>query len=122
MKPLSSAANRLLTFMTNVLYGASLSDMETCYKVFRASVIRSLPLEANRFDIETEVTAKVILAGYKIREVPIQYDARTKSEGKKVGWRDGLAAVRSLWRYRVRPNQGEAADEIVLLTGKNVGN
>ena len=120
MKPLSAIANRLLTFMTNVLYGARLTDMETCYKVFKAGVVRSLPLEANRFDIETELTAKVLLSGCRIREIPIQYDARTKAEGKKIGWRDGLAAVRSLWRYRFRPSQGEAANEIVLIFGKNV--
>ncbi len=118
MGPLSRFANEVLTRWTNALYGASLTDMETCYKVFRADVVRALPLEANRFDIETEVTAKLLLKGIKIMEVPIRYHARSVAEGKKISWRDGAVAMWSLLKYRLNASHGEAADENVVVKCK----
>ncbi len=93
-------ANRTLTLVTNVLYNAILSDMETCYKVFRAEVIRDIPLRSRRFDFEPEVTAKVLKRGYRIYEVPISYNGREWDEGKKISWKDGVIALWTLLRYR----------------------
>ncbi len=93
-------ANHSLTFVTNILYNAILSDMETCYKVFRAEVIRDIPLRSRRFDFEPEVTAKVLKRGYRIYEVPISYNGREWDEGKKITWRDGVIAMWTLIRYR----------------------
>jgi glycosyltransferase involved in cell wall biosynthesis len=93
-------ANVALTLLTNLLYGTSLSDMETCYKVFPAEVIKPIPLRAQRFDFEPEITAKLLKRGYRILEVPISYAGREYHEGKKINWRDGLAAVWSLVYYR----------------------
>ncbi len=93
-------ANRSLTLVTNVLYNAILSDMETCYKVFRAEVVREIPLRSHRFDFEPEVTAKVLKRGYRIYEVPISYNGREWNEGKKISWRDGVIALWTLVRYR----------------------
>ena len=86
-------ANRSLTAFTNLLYRTKLTDMETAYKVFTAEVAQKLDLKANRFEIEPEITAKIRNAGNKIVEVPISYKPRTKSEGKKIKWRDGIKAV-----------------------------
>ena len=93
-------ANRTLTFITNLLYNAILSDMETCYKVFRAEVIRDIPLRSRRFDFEPEVTAKILKRGYRIYEVPISYNGREWYEGKKISWKDGVIAFWTLLRYR----------------------
>lgn len=92
--------NKLLTFITNLLYNAILSDMETCYKVFRADVIKSFQIKSNRFDFEPEITAKVLKRKYKLYEMPISYYGRDFSEGKKITWRDGFAAVWALVKYR----------------------
>lgn len=92
--------NKLLTVITNVLYGTSLSDMETCYKCFRRDVIDGMPLRSRRFEIEPELTAKILKRGYTIFEVPISYNGRDFHEGKKITWRDGFAAVRTLVKYR----------------------
>ncbi len=89
------AANRFLTLITNVLFDTNLTDMETGAKAFRGDVIRTLRLRAEAFDIEPEVTARLFQRGYRVFEVPILYRGRGYSEGKKVGWRDGVAA---LWR------------------------
>ena len=97
---LSLWANRFLTFLTNVLYGSRLTDMETCYKVFRREVIREIRLECQRFEFEPEVTAKVLRLGHAITEVPISFSPRSRAEGKKMRWRDGVQAIRSLLRYR----------------------
>ncbi|MDX6770480.1 MAG: glycosyltransferase family 2 protein [Elusimicrobiota bacterium] len=97
---LSYLANRFLTGFTNLLYGASITDMETCYKCFRAPVLRRFVIESDRFDFEPEITAKVLRLGYRIREVPIAYTPRTHAQGKKIGWRDGLKALAVLLRYR----------------------
>jgi dolichol-phosphate mannosyltransferase len=90
--------NRLLTWITNLLYGVRLHDMETCYKVMTTDVARSLDIECNRFDLEPEVTAKIARQGYKIVEVPIAYHPR--EEKKLSPWKDGLPALRALVRYR----------------------
>ena len=92
--------NRFLTLATNVLYGTGLTDMETCYKLMPADVVKSLKLRARRFDFEPEVTAKLLKRGQRILELPIAYSARTESEGKKISWRDGLPALWTLLKYR----------------------
>jgi len=93
-------ANKLITLMTNLLYDAILSDVETCYKAFRADVIKTIPLRARRFEIEPEITAKVLKRGYRIYEVPISYTGREYEEGKKIGMKDAFEAVAALLRYR----------------------
>jgi glycosyltransferase involved in cell wall biosynthesis len=92
--------NRLLTTLTNVLYNTMLTDMETCYKVMRAEVLRSMTLQSNGFGIEPELTAKIFKRHLRVYEVPISYDGRGYDEGKKIGWRDGVVAVWVLLRYR----------------------
>jgi glycosyltransferase involved in cell wall biosynthesis len=92
--------NRLLTLLTNVLYNTILTDMETCYKVMRTDVLRSMTLRSNGFGIEPELTAKIFKRGYRVYEVPITYDGRGYDEGKKIGWRDGVVALWALLRYR----------------------
>ena len=94
------AGNRLLTLLTNVLYNTMLSDMETCYKVMRTEVLRSMRLESNGFGIEPELTAKIFKRGYRVYEVPITYDGRGYEEGKKITWRDGVVALWVLLKYR----------------------
>jgi glycosyltransferase involved in cell wall biosynthesis len=98
---LTRAANRGLTTMTNVLYGSSLTDMETCYKLMRTDVARSLNLRANRFDIEPEITARLLKAGHRILELPVVFDARSRAQGKKIRWRDGVHAMGMLVRERL---------------------
>jgi dolichol-phosphate mannosyltransferase len=93
-------ARRLLPFLTNVLFGTHLTDEATCYKMFRRDVLISIPLRCERFDFCPEVTAKIARRGYKIYEMPIHYQARTASEGKKIGWRDALDAVVALIKFR----------------------
>ena len=95
------AGNLLLTFITNVLYNTMLSDMETCYKVMRAEVLRSMTLRSNGFGIEPELTAKIFKRRYRVYEVPITYDGRGYDEGKKITWRDGLVALWVLLKYRL---------------------
>jgi glycosyltransferase involved in cell wall biosynthesis len=94
--------NWMLTRATNLLYGATITDMETCYKAFRADILKRITIRSDRFDFEPEITAKILKAGLKIREVPISYRGRTWSEGKKISWRDGFAALRALIKYRFR--------------------
>jgi glycosyltransferase involved in cell wall biosynthesis len=94
------AGNRLLTLITNVLYNTMLTDMETCYKVMRAEVLRAMTLESDGFGIEPEMTAKIFKRGYRVYEVPITYDGRGYDEGKKITWRDGLVALWVLLKYR----------------------
>jgi glycosyltransferase involved in cell wall biosynthesis len=93
-------ANKGLTLITNVLYNTILSDMETCYKVFRTEVVREIPLRSRRFEFEPEITAKVLKRGYRIFEVPISYNGREWHEGKKIKWTDAPIAVWTLIRYR----------------------
>jgi glycosyltransferase involved in cell wall biosynthesis len=103
---LGYAANRLLTAATNRLYGSRLTDMETCYKVMRVAVARSLTLEADRYDIEPEITARLLRAGHRIVERPITFSPRSRAAGKKIGWRDGVTALRTLVRCRKQPPRG----------------
>ncbi len=93
-------ANKLLTMLTNILYDTILSDMETGYKVFRREVIRNMTLRANRFDFEPEFTAKVLKRRYRIFEVPISFNPRDYSQGKKIKLRDAFEAVWALIKYR----------------------
>jgi glycosyltransferase involved in cell wall biosynthesis len=97
------AANRVLTGTTNLLFGGSLTDMETCYKIMRADVARSLKLDANRFDIEPQITARLLRGGHRIHELPVKFDPRSRAQGKKIGWRDGVRAVQVLFAERFRP-------------------
>jgi len=92
--------NRLLTLATNVLYNTMLTDMETCYKVMKVEVLRSMTLRSNGFGIEPELTAKIFKRGYRVYEIPITYDGRGYAEGKKITWRDGFVAVWTLVKYR----------------------
>lgn len=92
--------NRFLSFATNVLYSSTLSDMETCYKLFDRRVLEGITVVSNRFDFEPEITAKVLRRGYRIYEVPISYAGREPDEGKKITWRDGFGAVWALVRFR----------------------
>ena len=92
--------NRVLTLVTNALYGTGLTDMETCYKVLPTPLAKSLNLRANKFDFEPEVTAKLLKRGLRILELPIEYRAREQWQGKKISWRDGLPALWCLVKYR----------------------
>ncbi|HEY6472448.1 MAG TPA: glycosyltransferase family 2 protein [Acidimicrobiales bacterium] len=100
MLPLHWMGNRVLSLVTNLLYSSTLSDMETCYKLFDAQVLEGLTVVSNRFDFEPEITAKVLRRGYRIYEVPISYAGREPDEGKKITWRDGFGAMRALIRFR----------------------
>jgi len=94
--------NRVLTGLTNLLFGARLTDMETCYKVMRGDVARGLPLVSERFEIEPEITARLLLAGHRIVERPVRFSPRSKGAGKKLRWRDGWLAVRVLVTLRLK--------------------
>jgi glycosyltransferase involved in cell wall biosynthesis len=98
--------NKLVTLWTNVLFNSYLSDMETCYKLMPLSVWRSLDLRSDGFDIEPEITAKLLKSGHRIYEVPISYAARGRVEGKKLTWRDGVTALWTLSRIRIAPRKG----------------
>ena len=92
--------NRVLSMVTNLLYNTTISDMETCYKLFDRKVLEGVVVESERFDFEPEITAKVLRRGYRIYEVPISYSGREFDEGKKITWRDGFGALRALVKYR----------------------
>lgn len=94
------AVNFFLTWLTNILFSSRLSDMETCYKLFRSKIIKGIRLESNGFEIEVELTAKILKSGERIVEVPVSYKGRSFHEGKKIGWRDGIKAVSTLIYYR----------------------
>lgn len=100
MKLANYIANRLLTLFANLLYQAGITDEATCYKAFRADIIKSLPLKCLRFEFCPEVTARIRKRGIRILEIPIHYSGRTVAEGKKVGWRDGFEAIWVLLKYR----------------------
>jgi glycosyltransferase involved in cell wall biosynthesis len=93
-------ANQILTMVSNMLNNTNLTDMETCYKAFVADTLRDIPLESNRFGIEPEITAKVARKRLRMYEVPISYNGRAYGEGKKITWRDGIAALWFIFRYR----------------------
>jgi dolichol-phosphate mannosyltransferase len=94
-------ANRGLAVLTNALYRARLTDIETCYKLFRRDVLESLKLRASRFEIEPELTAQVLKRGFRILELPIGYNPRSKNEGKKISWKDGFGAIAMLVNQRL---------------------
>lgn len=102
-------ANRLLTWFTNLLFGARLTDMETAYKVFRRDVLERVSLRCVGFDIEPEITARVLQAGFRIVEIPVAYNPRRKDEGKKISWTDGIDALYTLVRCRLLPQRGRTA-------------
>lgn len=95
--------NRLLTTLSNMLSNINLSDMECCYKAFRADVLTRISLVEDRFGFEPEVTAKVARLGCRIYEVPVGYSGRTYDEGKKINWKDGVSALRCILRYNLWP-------------------
>lgn len=92
--------NKFLSFLTNVLYGSTLTDMETCYKAFKAEFIKGIEIKSNRFDFEPEITAKVLKRGARLYEVPISYFGREFAEGKKITWVDGIHAIAALIKFR----------------------
>jgi glycosyltransferase involved in cell wall biosynthesis len=100
MLPLHWLGNRFLSLVTNVLYSSTLSDMESCYKLFDRRVLEGITIDSDRFEFEPEITAKVLRRGHRIYEVPISYAGREPDEGKKITWRDGFGALRALVRYR----------------------
>lgn len=96
------AGNRILTALSNLFTGLRLTDMETCYKVFRLDVLRRIDLVSDGFEIEPELTAKVARLGVRVRELPIAYASRSYGEGKKIGWRDGVRTLRAIIRFSGR--------------------
>ena len=92
--------NKMLTLVTNILFDTTLTDMETCYKVFTADIAHKLDIRSDRWGIDPEITAKILRMGNRIYEVPITYTGREMWEGKKISWRDGIAVVGTLLRYR----------------------
>jgi glycosyltransferase involved in cell wall biosynthesis len=103
MMPLHWIGNRFLSLITNILYSTTLSDMETCYKLFDRRVLEGITIESDKFDFEPEITAKVLRRGFRIYEVPISYAGREADEGKKITWRDGFGAIKALVKYRFSP-------------------
>jgi glycosyltransferase involved in cell wall biosynthesis len=95
-------ANKVLTTLSNMFTNLNLTDMETCYKVFRAEVIKGIEVEEDRFGFEPEVTAKVARGGWRVYEVPISYHGRTYEEGKKIGWKDGVRALYAIAKYSIK--------------------
>jgi glycosyltransferase involved in cell wall biosynthesis len=102
MSGASRIANRVLTFVANLLFGVGITDEATCYKAVETELLRSLDLRCERFEFCPEVTAKLGRRGIKIVELPISYRARTGEEGKKISWRDGFEALYTLLRYRIK--------------------
>ena len=96
-----SVGNQVLTLLSNMLTNVNLTDMETCYKAIRGDLARALPLTSDRFGFEPEVTARLVQAKARIYEVPISYSGRTYAEGKKIGWRDGVAAIWHILRFNL---------------------
>ncbi|MSQ14260.1 MAG: glycosyltransferase family 2 protein [Dehalococcoidia bacterium] len=95
--------NRMITLIANLLLGAKLTDVETCYKVFTSEVAKRLDLESTRWGFDPEITAKILRMGYNIKEIPISYRGRQTTEGKKIRWRDGFSVVSTLIRFRFFP-------------------
>lgn len=92
--------NKFLSLVTNILYNTTISDMETCYKLIKTDILKSVNIRSKKFDFEPEITAKILKKGIRIYEVPISYAGREFDEGKKITWRDGFAALFALLRYR----------------------
>ena len=97
-----SVGNRLLTLMSNIFTDMNLSDMETCYKVFRREILQAIPIEENRFGFEPEITVKIAKRRLRVYEVGISYWGRTYEEGKKIGWKDGVRAIYCLVKYSLK--------------------
>ncbi len=93
--------NRVLTLLSNMFTNLNLTDMETCYKVFRGDIIRGIKLKSDRFGVEPEVTAKIARGGWRVYEVGISYDGRTYEEGKKITWKDGVKAIVCIVRFAI---------------------
>jgi glycosyltransferase involved in cell wall biosynthesis len=102
-----AVGNSFLTLLSNMFTNLNLTDMETCYKVIRADLLKRLPLRSNRFGFEVEITARLSQAGARIWELPISYSGRTYAEGKKITWRDGFAAIFHILRYNLFPPGGD---------------
>ena len=102
-----SVGNRFLTLLSNMFTDVNLTDMETCYKMVRRELLQSLPLSASRFGIEPELTARLAQAGARIYELPISYHGRSYAEGKKIGWKDGVSAIWSIFKYNLAPPKAE---------------
>ena len=98
--PFNLIANKLLTSLTNLLYGSKLTDMETCYKLIKASIFKKINIRSQKFDFEPEITAKILKLKIRIIEIPIKVKPRTYEEGKKIKWTDGLFAIWALIKYR----------------------
>ena len=107
--------NYLLTFVSNLMTGLDLTDMETCYKAFRGKVLKSIPLRSNRFGIEPEITAKIAKRSLSVYEVPISYHGRKYSEGKKIGWKDGVSAIWTILKYWYIDDYAHESDEMLVL-------
>ena len=103
-----SVGNQLLTLMSNMFTNLNLTDMETCYKMVRAPLMKSLVLTSDRFGFEPEITARLAQARARIWEIPISYDGRTYEEGKKIGWKDGVAAFWHIFRFNLLPPKGSS--------------
>ncbi len=97
---LSYVANKFLTFLTNLLYGTKFTDMETCYKAMKREFVQDMKINSRKFDLEPEITAKLVKKGAKIKELPIKYNARSYEDGKKITYKDGLMAIKALFYYR----------------------
>jgi len=95
--------NKLLTFIANVVFNTTLTDMETCYKAFKSEVLKDIKIESDRFDFEPEITAKVLKKGVRLVELPISYYGRKFDEGKKITWMDGIHAIAALVKFRFKP-------------------
>lgn len=96
----SLLANKLITFIANVLYNAKLTDIESCYKAFKTEVIKDIEIKSNRFDFEPEITAKILKKRIRLKELPVSYNARSYEEGKKITWKDGFHALWVLFKFR----------------------
>jgi glycosyltransferase involved in cell wall biosynthesis len=112
-----SVGNRMLTLLSNMFTDLNLTDMETCYKVVRAPLLKSLVLTSDRFGFEPEVTARLAQAGARIWEMPISYDGRTYEQGKKIGWRDGVAALIHIVRFNLFPPRPRAEHRSAVSAG-----
>jgi glycosyltransferase involved in cell wall biosynthesis len=110
-----TVANKLLTLLSNMATNLNLTDMETCYKVFRAEILKQIPIRSNRFGLEPELTAKVARLRCRIYEIPISYHGRQYSEGKKIGWKDAVSAVWTILRFAVVPDVGREDEGFTTL-------
>src|SRR5207253_6637745 len=107
--------NKLLTLVSNMCTNLNLTDMETCYKVFRADILKRIPIRSDRFGLEPELTAKVAHLRCRVYEVPIAYYGRSYSEGKKIGWKEAVSAAWTILRFRISPDIGREDDSFTTL-------